>query len=70
MSESMMTQGQVAKYIAQKLAVSERQVYDRWVHLPNFPKPVLLPTMGGGIPRKRYVQSEIIEWAESQRRAA
>ncbi len=69
MTDSFLTQHQVAEYIAKKLAVSERQVYDRWVHFPSFPKPILLPTIGK-TPRKRYNQAEIIEWTENQRRAA
>ncbi len=70
MSEPLMTQGQVAQYVSDMLNVSYRQVYDRWVHLLGFPTPILLPTMGAGKPTKRYVQAEIIEWTESQRRAA
>lgn len=67
--EPMMTQHQVAEYIAKTLAVSERHVYDRWVHFPGFPKARLLPTTGR-TPKKRYVRSEIIEWTESQKIAA
>jgi predicted DNA-binding transcriptional regulator AlpA len=70
MTDPLLKQRQVAQYIARKLAVSERQVYDRWVHLPNFPKPIVLPTVNGGIPRKRWDKQSIIEWTENQLQAA
>ena len=66
----MFTQHQVAEYIAKKLAVSERLVYDRWVHHPTFPKPTKLPSMTGTRPIKRWQIAVIVEWAEKQLKAA
>lgn len=65
-----MTQNQVAEYVARILGVSERQVYDRWVHMPGFPKPIMLPSYSGGTPRKRYLKDTIIEWTNRQLKAA
>lgn len=69
-NEPTMTQRQVAQYIAKILVVSERQVYDRWVHMPDFPKPVALPSFSGGTPRKRYLTDTIMEWTQRQLKAA
>ena len=69
LDEPMMTQHQVAAHIAQKLNVSERVVYDRWVHLHGFPRAKLLPTFGKTA-RKRWPKSEIVEWCENQIKAA
>lgn len=65
-SEPLLTQHQAAEYIAKTLVVSERHVYDRWVHFPDFPKPRLLPSVGKTA-RKRFVKSEIEQWIESQK---
>ena len=66
--EPMMTRNQVAEYIGKRLAVSERQVYDRWVYLPDFPKAIVLPSMTGKKRATRYERSEIIEWVENLER--
>ena len=69
MNDPLLTQHEPAEYISRILRVSARQVYDRYVHFPGFPKPFLLPSTGK-VKRKRYVRQEIIVWTEGQRRAA
>jgi predicted DNA-binding transcriptional regulator AlpA len=66
-SEPLMTPMQVAEYVARTFSVSKRQVYDRWTHSEDFPKPTLLPSAGKN-PRKRYAKFEIDQWIEDQQK--
>jgi len=58
-----------AQDIADYLNVCKRQVAERYAMLPDFPKPIRLPSQKGrGL--YRWKKSEIIEWVESLRQAA
>ena len=61
----MMTQREASEYIAFQLCVSSKNVYDRYVHLPGFPRPIRLPT-SGKTGDKRYRRHEIVDWVNRQ----
>ena len=50
--------------VAAYLKASNRQVCERLVPLPGFPKKIVLPSIGTGRMHPRWKASEIIEWAE------
>ncbi|MDD3884516.1 MAG: hypothetical protein PHW66_06225 [Gallionella sp.] len=64
--EPMMTQREASEYISHILRVSYRIVYERYVHLPGFPKAIRPPMSN----RKMYNKEEIIEWTSKLRAAA
>ncbi|MFA6904418.1 MAG: hypothetical protein WC236_15190 [Gallionellaceae bacterium] len=68
--EPLMSRNDVAKYISSYLNVSFRQVYDRYIMLPDFPKPVPLPTVTGKNSRNRWKKDDIFHWMTGQRKAA
>lgn len=47
------------------LKVSPRQVLERYAPLPEFPRAIRLPSVGGGRGQPRYLAREVIAWAES-----
>lgn len=55
---------------AQYIRVSRRQFQDRIMVLPDFPKPMRLPTLKGGRGHPRWKREEILSWTEQQREAA
>lgn len=64
--EPLMTQREAAEYISHILRISYRVVYERYVHLPDFPKAIKPPMSN----RKMYDKGKIIEWTSRQRAAA
>jgi len=68
--EPLMNQEDAAKFIADYLRLSVRHVYDRYFHLPSFPKPDLYPSATGKRPIKRWHKQSIAQWIESQKMAA
>lgn len=68
--EPLMTQAQVAELLSKLANISARHIYDRWVHLPDFPKPVLLPIAVGSKRPKRWHRADIVSWAERNKLAA
>lgn len=50
--------------IAAYLKVEPRQVGDRYVLLPGFPRAIRLPSQGRGRGHPRYKAAEIIAWVE------
>ena len=61
-----------AKQIADYMRRTERQVAERTVYLPGFPKPIRLPVSNGGKGRPLWKAREVVEWVErhQERRAA
>lgn len=48
--------------IAAYLKVGQRQVADRYVCLPDFPRAIRIPTRGDGAGHPRYKAAEVIAW--------
>lgn len=67
--EPLMSRSEVAKYIANYLRVSFRMVYDRYVAMPGFPKPIELPSSTGRKTIKRWNKTDIYEWMTGQKKA-
>ena len=61
-----------AKEIAVYMRRTERQVAERTVYLPGFPKPIRIPTGNGSKGHPLWKAREIVEWVEKhqERRAA
>lgn len=51
------------------IKVSPRQVLERYAPLPEFPRPIRLPSVGGGRGRPLYKAREVIAWAEGNQEA-
>jgi hypothetical protein len=49
--------------IARVLKRSETQVRNRMICLPDFPKAIRLPVVGGGRGQPLFRASEVLEWA-------
>lgn len=61
-----------AKQIADYMRRTERQVAERTVYLPTFPKPIRLPTGSGSKGHPLWKAIEVINWVEKhqERKAA
>ncbi|TJZ73783.1 helix-turn-helix transcriptional regulator [Chitiniphilus eburneus] len=55
-----------AEATAKYLGVSDRQVAERYASLPDFPRPIYLPTATGQRSTRRWKAAEVIKWAESK----
>ncbi len=53
-----------AATIADYLHVTARHVTDRYAPLPDFPRPIRLPSTDSKRGRPRWKAIEVIEWAE------
>lgn len=63
LDKRLWTAAQAATY----LQVSEHHLVTRYIHREEFPRPIWLPstTPGGKSPKtRRWVASEIVEWAQ------
>lgn len=69
-TQNLLTLKEVSELIAERMAVSVRQVSERYVHLPDFPKAVELPLVNGSSSRKRYHMDDINAWLMKYRVAA
>jgi hypothetical protein len=49
--------------IARVMKRSETQVRNRMICLPDFPKAIRLPVVGGGRGQPLFRASEVLEWA-------
>jgi len=58
----ILKQKQATELIAIELGFSYRHVYDRYFHLPSFPRPILLPSATGKKPTKRWKEEDVREW--------
>lgn len=70
MSEPLMNQEEAAKLIADYLRLSFRHVYDRYFHLPTFPKPICFRSATGSKPIKRWEKEKVVAWIDTQKLAA
>lgn len=61
-----MTRLMTAKDVGEYLRVSSRQVTERLVLVPSFPRPVRLPTPGGTRGTPRWKREEIEQWVDKQ----
>lgn len=68
MDYRLWTTRQIADYMRR----TERQVAERTVYLPGFPKSIRLPTESGSKGRPLWKAREVIEWVEKhqERRVA
>ena len=53
-----------AAEIAAYLKISPRQVTERMVLIPSFPRAIRLPAFGGGRSRPRWKGAEVVAWVE------
>lgn len=51
-----------AKEVGDFLGVSPRQVTERYMLVPGFPKAIRLPTVSGGRGKPKWVSSDISAW--------
>ena len=59
-----------ATEIAEYLRREERTVAEKIVFLPDFPKPIRIPTPEGRKGHRLFKAIEVIRWAESHQEAA
>jgi len=52
------------KEIGAYLKVSPNKVVERYASLPDFPKPIRLPTAEGRITHPRWKAAKVIRWVE------
>jgi hypothetical protein len=62
----LMKQTEAARLISDHMRYSHRHVYDRFFHLPTFPTPVLLPSITGKKPTKRWNKEDVLDWIRVQ----
>lgn len=68
--DPLLTKSEVADLVSKDLRLSYRHVYDRYISLPGFPKPVKIESALGHKPRLVWVQSAIIRFLSEKRMAA
>jgi predicted DNA-binding transcriptional regulator AlpA len=68
--EPLMSKIEAAEFVAAYLHVSFKQVYDRYMHMPDFPKAVPLPSPTGKKSRKRWNKSDLYAWMTGNKIAA
>lgn len=68
--EPLMSKIEAAQYVASYLHVSFKQVYDRYMHMPNFPQATPLPSPTGKKSRKRWSKADLYAWMTGNKIAA
>lgn len=56
--------------IGEYLGIVPKRVMDRFVALPDFPKPFRLPTADGRSTHYRWYAKDVIEWVANNKMAA
>ena len=68
--DPLLTKSEVAEMVSQDLKLSYRHVYEKFMALPDFPKPLPIESATGMRPALRWMQSEVIKFLSGMRRAA
>lgn len=68
--EPLMSKIEAAKYVANYLHVSPKHVYDRYMHMPDFPKGRPLPSPAGKKSRYRWNKADLYAWMTGNKQAA
>jgi predicted DNA-binding transcriptional regulator AlpA len=69
-NDPFLTRHEVAEIVAKDLRLSAAHVYDRYMAIPEFPKPVNIESATGRRPRRLWLQSVISNYLAEKRRAA
>jgi predicted DNA-binding transcriptional regulator AlpA len=67
--DPLLTKKEVADLVSQDLKLSYRHVYDKFMFLPEFPRPLAINSATGMRPAMRWMESEVVRFLAGMRRA-